>query len=174
MAKWQQVELDMVNILADCFDMGGKVATELELQYADIDVVASRGYTISVKEQTNSSLKSGNFAFETLLEDSSTGHSIDGSFTKCQADYYAIFREFKGSKWCFFAPTTELKEFVNSGDFRKVTTTNKTMESSNQGRKYNRGHVTLVPIKDLYYQPYIYIFIQNKNGVWKSHMKQKG
>lgn len=170
--SWQQSELDLVNLLDDCFGFGGEVATDLSLQYSDIDVVDTRKNTYSVKLQESSS-KTGNFAFETHLESTEDGNIIDGSFTKCQADYYTIFRTFNGVKWCFLCETDKLKQFVNNNTYRSVTTRSETEESNNRGRKYNRGHCTLVPVKDLYYQDWVTVFHSPKD-VWKLHMKIKG
>lgn len=169
---WQESELDLVNLLDDCFGFGGKVVTDLSMQYADIDVMDARMHSYSVKLQESSS-KTGNFAFETKLESTSDGRIIDGSFTKCQADYYTIFRTFNNVKWCFLCDTNKLKHFINTNTYPNVTTRTQTELINNTGRKFNRGHCTLVPVKDLYYEDWVTVFHKPKDS-WKLHMKRKG
>lgn len=170
MKDWEQAELHLVNLLNDCFGFGGKVVTDLSLQYDDIDVIDHRGNTYSVKLQ-NYSNKSGNFAFEHTLEDTSTGDTTQGSFSKCKADYYTIFKTLEGKTWCFLFDTKAMREHLNNNSYRSVHT-NTTTELNNTNRKYNRGHCTLVPVKDIYYLPWVTVFHCNDTR-WLLHLKQR-
>lgn len=170
MKDWEQAELHLVNLLNDCFGFGGKIVTNLDMQYNDIDVIDHRDNTYSVKLQNYSNV-TGNFAFEHTLEDTSTGDTMQGSFIKCKAHYYTVFRTFKGKVWCFLFETEKMKEYLDSKDYLSVHTKTVT-EQNNINRKYNRGHCTLVPVKDIYSLPWVTVFYNNDTK-WLLHLKQR-
>lgn len=168
--NWKESEQEFLHVLSDVFQQGGKLEDSLEMQYKDIDAVDKRGITYSIKNQPSSE-KTGNFAYETKLEDSRTGDTMDGSFTKCEADYYVVFREFKGVDWCFITDTESLRELVAKDGYKEVTTRLSVEQSSNQGRKFNRGHCRLVPVQDIYYDKSTMVFIKTPKKGWRLHNK---
>lgn len=170
MKDWQKAEVELCNLLSDVFQCGGVIETDLEKQFKDIDVTDRMGNTYSVKYQP-SSTKTGNFAFEYLQENPANGNTMDGSFKSCEADRYAIFRQFGDAEWCFMCESAPLKEFVNNGDW-KSRTTRRTTEENNNYAVYSRGHCYLVPVKELYKQYWITVFIK-KNNKWVIHNKKK-
>lgn len=172
MKTWQKKEYELCNILQDVFGCSGVVVTNLAQQYADIDVRDRLGNDYSVKYQPSSE-KTGNFAFEYKLENPENGQTTEGSFLKCKANRYAIFREFKGTEWCFLADYNLLEFFVlNENSFRTIHTKSSTEKETNSDRFYSRGHCYLVPVKDLYHQPWMTVFVK-KNGKWVLHNKKR-
>lgn len=169
--NWQESESELLHVFNDVFQCGGTLVDNLSLQYQDIDAVDRRKNTYSIKNQPSSG-KTGNFAFETHLENSTNGNIIDGSFLKCQADYYVIFREYRNVDWCYIIDTEVVKDMVLNGEYRKVTTRTSTEQASNQGRTYDRGHVILTPVQDLYFHPACIVLVKTDKG-WKIHNKVK-
>ena len=150
--NWKEAELEFQNVLSDCFNMGSTQVTDLNMQYADIDIQDRRGVTYSVKLQRTAE-KYGCFLFETKLMKRHTQDYMDGCFTSCKADNYVLFRTHKGRDWCWVCPTMAIKELINQGSYRKQYNTLETSSNVNRNRKYDMGELTVVPCQDIYQLP---------------------
>ncbi len=69
---------------------GGELVTDKALQYKDIDVILPDGTTVSVKNQTKGSGKSGNISLELRQFNTKSGKDTPGNFVLCEADLLAI------------------------------------------------------------------------------------
>lgn len=130
MSKWYKAEKELAKLV------DGYVTKSKKLQFQDIDVV-SPNFTYSCKFQTGV-LMYNSILFEMLLEDTTTGNKMAGSFPKCKADRYAIKFD---NTWLMFG-TAKLKEYIASvKDTLVEKTTRSDVESSNKqdGRTYDRG-----------------------------------
>lgn len=167
---WEEAELDLVRLLHDVYGVSGYLVDNTEEQYKDIDVRDRLGHTYSVKYQ-GSSEKTGNIVFENGLENTDTGEVVLGSFSKCSADYYVNFIVSGETKWAFIGVTSYMKDKVVGGNYRTTTTKNHTNSSINGGRFFNKGHLILVPVKELYNFEGISVFYE-KDGKWYPHLKR--
>lgn len=130
---------------------GGTLIDDLQMQYADIDVVMDDGVTYSIKHQAISE-RTGNMSFELKLINDRTGASMKGNYAKCEADMYAIACWKDGEEFWFIADTKEVKKFVGMGE--KDWTQKplgKYAKSSNHDRCFNQAINILVPVKEFVY-----------------------
>ncbi len=116
--KWEQSESDFVNLLSDCFDVGGKLVTELKEQYKDIDVIDRRKNTYSVKVQYSVD-KYKTLLFEHTLKNTRNGSTKAGSIEYCEADYVAVSFKSNSNQWWFIMPTKDLKTYIDAGEWRQ-------------------------------------------------------
>ncbi len=138
--------------------------TNLDLQYKDIDawITTPEGvkHSVSIKDQTWGALQYGNICFEYMLESTLKGKTMGGSFTKCEARWYAIKVD---KEWLMFR-TSHLRKYIelNKQSFRN-THTRATLEKANreEGRTFDRGWMYLIPLKELRQQTIKIIPLKN-------------
>jgi len=139
MNQWEQAEKDLASLI------GGSVTNDLVLQYKDVDVL-TKDYTYSVKWQSQVS-KYNSILFETHLINTLDNTSMNGSFTSCEADRYAIKWYDNNNKvvWGIF-DTQLLKEVIDQGDWKFQYTNTKTNNNNRrERRKYNSTKMVQVP-----------------------------
>jgi hypothetical protein len=92
---------------------GGELVTNKEDQNRDIDVLLANGKTVSVKNQTKGSGKSGNISLELRQFNTATGKEMAGNFEKCEADLLAIAVTYEGEELWLLLETKDFKDWVN-------------------------------------------------------------
>lgn len=92
---------------------GGRLVTDRVLQYKDIDVVLPDGKTVSVKNQTKGSGKSGNISLELRQFNTKTGKDAPGNFVQCEADLLAIAVTYCDEQHWLLLDKQEFKNWVD-------------------------------------------------------------
>ncbi len=134
----------------------GKLVTDLQLQYKDIDVFipAKDGSvkSVSVKDQKWSSNKFKAVQVELECENTRTGATVDGCFPKNESDYYLWRVTVDGKDSWAVILSSKLQEFVygNLERLKNYRTTARVEEKNRSyGRTYDRTRGKIIPLTEL-------------------------
>lgn len=140
---------------------GMKRVTDLNKQFADIDVEHKSGRTFSIKnviDGCKAAIKSGRFKpgilIEVLQEDTRTQETMKGWWKLSEADAmcFAIFHEDK-EQWLFISKE-QTQQVLDQQRYKLIGTNPATQAlCRSQGRKYDKAYNYIIPIEDVLQWP---------------------
>lgn len=129
---------------------GGELVTDKAQQNKDIDILHKDGRTVSIKNQTKGSAKSGNISLELEQFNTKTNKSMPGNFELCEADELSIAVTYKGNMCWLHLPANEFKAWVNKWkdkDWKTRTLLPYNIDiNKREGRFFDNARNLLIPI----------------------------